>query len=40
MQNWMNDGSGSMGGYGVWSAVGVLLIVFLVVAGVKLLNKK
>jgi uncharacterized membrane protein len=35
MQNNMNDGSGMMGGYGVWPIVGVLVIVFLVFAIIK-----
>jgi uncharacterized membrane protein len=40
MQNNMNNGWGMMGGYGIWPVVGVLLVVFLVIAIIKLLNKK
>jgi|GEM_PF-2687234 uncharacterized membrane protein len=40
MQNNMNYGSGMMGGYGIWPIVGVLLVVFLVLAIVRMSNKK
>jgi uncharacterized membrane protein len=40
MQTNMNYGSGMMGGYGIWLVVGVLLAVFLVIAIIKMLNKK
>jgi uncharacterized membrane protein len=40
MQNNMNDGSGMMGGYGIWPIVGVLLVVFLVLAIVRMSKKK
>jgi uncharacterized membrane protein len=40
MQNNMNNGWGMMGGYGIWPVVGVLLVVFLVIAIIKLMNKK
>ena len=40
MQNNMNYGSGMMGGYGIWPIIGVLLVVFLVVAIVRMNNKK
>ena len=40
MQISMNYGSGMMGGYGIWPVVGVLLAVFLVIAIIKMLNKK
>jgi uncharacterized membrane protein len=36
----MDYGSGTMGGYGIWPIVGLLLIVFLVLAIVKMSNKK
>lgn len=34
------DGYGFMGGYGLWSILGVLLAIFLIVAIVKMLQKK
>jgi uncharacterized membrane protein len=40
MQNNMNYGSGMMGGYGIWPIVGVLLVVFLVLAIVRMSKKK
>jgi uncharacterized membrane protein len=40
MQNNMNNGWGMMGGYGIWPVVGVLLAVFLVIAIIKVMNKK
>jgi uncharacterized membrane protein len=40
MQNNMNYGSGMMGGYGIWPIVGVLLVVFLVLAIVRMSNRK
>lgn len=40
MQNNMNYGSGMMGGYGIWPIVGLLLVVVLVVAIVRMSNKK
>jgi uncharacterized membrane protein len=40
MQNNMNNGWGMMGGYGIWPVVGALLVVFLVIAIIKLMNKK
>jgi uncharacterized membrane protein len=40
VENNMNYGSGMMGGYGIWPIVGVLVIVFLVIAIMKMLNKK
>ena len=40
MQNNMNYGSGMMGGYGIWPIVGLLLVVFLVLAIVRMSNKK
>jgi uncharacterized membrane protein len=40
MQNTMNYGSGMMGGYGIWPIVGILLIVFLVMAIVRMSKKK
>jgi uncharacterized membrane protein len=40
MQNNMNYGSGMMGGYGIWPIVGVLLVVFLVLAIMRMSNKK
>ena len=40
MQNNMNYGSGMMGGYGIWPIIGVLLVVFLVIAIVRMGNKK
>jgi uncharacterized membrane protein len=36
----MNWGSGMIGGYGIWPIVGVLLVVFLVVAIVRMTNNK
>ena len=40
MQNNMNYGSGMMSGYGIWPIVGVLLVVFLVLAIVRMSKKK
>ena len=40
MQGNVSWGSGMMGGYGIWPVVGVLLVVFLVVAIVRMSNKK
>lgn len=40
MQNWMNNGYGMMGGFGPWSIAGILLVVFLVFAIIRLVNKK
>jgi uncharacterized membrane protein len=40
MQNNMNYGSGMMGGYGIWPIVGVLLVVFLVIAIMRMSNNK
>jgi uncharacterized membrane protein len=45
MQNMPNgfmnhDGNGFMGGYGIWPIVGILLAIFLVVAIVKMVQKK
>lgn len=37
MQGTMN---GWMGGYGLWTVIGVLVAIFLVVAIIKLLQKK
>ena len=34
------NGNGMMGGYGLWTILGVLLAIFLVVAIVKMLQKK
>ena len=36
----MNWGSGMIGGYGIWPIIGVLLVVFLVFAIVRMINKK
>ena len=36
----MSYGSDMMGGYGIWPIVGVLLIVFLVIAIARMANKK
>ena len=36
----MNYGSGRMGGYGIWPIVGVLLVVFLVLAIMKMSKRK
>jgi len=40
MENNMNYGTGMMGGYGIWPIVGVLLIVFLVLAIMKMSKRK
>jgi uncharacterized membrane protein len=40
MENNMNYGSGMMGGYGIWPIVGVLLVVFLVLAIMKMSKRK
>lgn len=40
MQSNFQGGSGMMGGYGLWTILGVLLAVFLIVAIVKLLKNK
>ncbi|HVA58042.1 MAG TPA: hypothetical protein VNF92_09135 [Gemmatimonadaceae bacterium] len=40
MQNNMNYGSGMMGGYGWWPIIGVLLIVFLVYAIIRISKRQ
>jgi uncharacterized membrane protein len=40
MQTNMSNGWGMMGGYGFWPVVALLLVVLLVVAIMKLSNKK
>ncbi len=35
-----HDGNGFLGGYGIWAIVGILLAVFLVIAIVKMVQKK
>lgn len=35
-----HNGSGLMGGYGIWTILGVLLVVLVVVAIVKTVQKK